>query len=103
MYLRGYSAIWCAWQLGWDRTVAAGGTYFLDGIAAVFLGQSMFSEGQPHLFGTLLGVLIIGTMNNGFVLLGVSYFVQDLVKGLVIIMAVALSTAGSIERIAIGI
>ena len=82
---------------------AAGGTYFLDGIAAVFLGQSMFSEGQPHLFGTLLGVLIIGTMNNGFVLLGVSYFVQDLVKGLVIIMAVALSTAGSIERIAIGI
>ena len=81
----------------------AGGSYFLDGIAATYLGASIFSKGQPHLLGTLIGVLIIGTMNNGLVLLGASYFVQDLIKGLVIIAAVALSTAGSGKNVARGI
>jgi ribose transport system permease protein len=82
---------------------AAGGSYFLDGIAATYLGASIFSKGQPHLLGTLIGVLIIGTMNNGLVLLGASYFVQDLIKGLVIIGAVALSTVGSGKNIARGL
>lgn len=82
---------------------AAGGTYLLDGIAAAFLGKAVFSGGQPHLPGTLVGVLIISTMNNGLVLLGVSYFIQDLVKGLVLIIAVALTTVGSKERSVIGV
>lgn len=73
----------------------AGGTYFLDAIAATFLGQSIFSKGKPHLTGTLIGVLIIGTMNNGFVLLGMSYYIQDLIKGLVIVLAVAVATIGA--------
>ncbi|MDD4792619.1 MAG: ABC transporter permease, partial [Firmicutes bacterium] len=73
---------------------SAGNTYFMDAIAAAYLGQSVSSRGQVHLLGTLIGVLMISTMNNGLILLGASYYFQDLIKGLVIIAAVAISSLG---------
>lgn len=68
----------------------AGQSYEMDAIAAVVLGGTSLSGGKGRLFGTLIGALIIGTINNGLNLLGVSSFYQQIVKGVVIIIAVLL-------------
>jgi ribose transport system permease protein len=61
----------------------------LDVIAAVILGGSSLFGGRGLILGTLLGSLIIGTLNNGLVLLGVSSALQLVIKGAIIIAAVA--------------
>ncbi|MCQ4089384.1 ribose ABC transporter permease [Exiguobacterium acetylicum] len=66
----------------------AGTSYELDAIAAVVLGGTSLSGGRGWIVGTLIGALIIGTLNNGLNLLGVSSFFQLVVKGLVILFAV---------------
>ena len=68
----------------------AGQAYEMDAIAAVVLGGTSLSGGKGRIFGTLIGALIIGTLNNGLNLLGVSSFYQQIVKGIVIIIAVLL-------------
>jgi ribose transport system permease protein len=64
--------------------------YELDAIAAVILGGTSFVGGIGTVVGTLFGALIIATLNNGLTLMNVSFFWQLVVKGLVIIGAVAL-------------
>ncbi|MFD1953650.1 ribose ABC transporter permease RbsC [Paenibacillus thailandensis] len=66
----------------------AGTSYELDAIAAVVLGGTSLSGGRGRIVGTLIGALIIGTLNNGLNLLGVSSFYQMVVKGVVIFIAV---------------
>lgn len=66
----------------------AGTSYELDAIAAVVLGGTSLSGGRGLIVGTLIGALIIGTLNNGLNLLGVSSFFQMVVKGIVIVIAV---------------
>ncbi|KIL76670.1 ribose ABC transporter permease RbsC [Bacillus badius] len=66
----------------------AGTSYELDAIAAVVLGGTSLSGGRGLIIGTLIGALIIGTLNNGLNLLGVSSFFQMVVKGIVIVIAV---------------
>ncbi|MDG0837935.1 MAG: ribose ABC transporter permease [Staphylococcus equorum] len=66
----------------------AGMSYELDAIAAVVLGGTSLTGGKGRILGTLIGVLIIGVLNNGLNLLGVSSFYQQVVKGVVIIIAV---------------
>ena len=62
----------------------------LDVIAATIVGGASLSGGEGTILGTILGVLIIGVMRNGLVLIGVSPFVQELMIGLVIIVAVGI-------------
>lgn len=62
----------------------------LDVIAAVVVGGASLSGGVGTILGTVLGVLIIGVLRNGLVLLGVSPFTQEVMIGLVIIVAVAI-------------
>lgn len=66
----------------------AGTSYELDAIAAVVLGGTSLSGGKGKILGTLIGALIIGTLNNGLNILGVSSFYQMIVKGSVILLAV---------------
>lgn len=66
----------------------AGTSYELDAIVAVVLGGTSLSGGRGWIVGTFIGVLIIGVLNNGLNLLGVSSFFQQVVKGLVILLAV---------------
>jgi ribose transport system permease protein len=66
----------------------AGTGYELSIIAAVILGGTSLSGGVGTVFGTLLGVLIMGTLDNGFTLLNVPAFYQMIAKGAVLIFAV---------------
>ena len=66
----------------------AGESYELDAIAAVVLGGTSLTGGKGWIFGTLVGALIIGVLNNGMNLIGVSSFFQQVVKGIVILLAV---------------
>lgn len=68
----------------------AGQSYELDAIAAVVLGGTSLNGGKGWIFGTLIGALIIGVLNNGMNLIGVSSFWQQVVKGIVILLAVLL-------------
>ncbi|WP_297597595.1 ribose ABC transporter permease [uncultured Cetobacterium sp.] len=60
----------------------------LDAIAAVVIGGTSMSGGKGKIIGTLIGALIIGILNNGLNLLGVSSFYQEVIKGIVILIAV---------------
>jgi ribose transport system permease protein len=68
----------------------AGLGYELDSIAAVVIGGTSLSGGRGSVLGTVLGCLIIGVLNNGLFLLDVSPFWQQVVKGFVIMAAVAI-------------
>lgn len=67
----------------------AGVSYELDTIAAVVIGGTSLTGGRGGIFGTIIGVLIIGVLRNGLNLLGVSPFMQAVVIGVVIALAVA--------------
>jgi ribose/xylose/arabinose/galactoside ABC-type transport system permease subunit len=69
---------------------ATGAGYELDAIAAVVIGGTSLSGGVGSISGTVVGVLIIGVMNNGLDLLNVSSYWQQIVKGLIIVLAVLL-------------
>jgi ribose transport system permease protein len=71
---------------------SAGLTLELDAIAAVVIGGASLSGGVGSIGGTLVGVLIIGVLRNGLNLLGVSPFIQQVVIGVVIALAVTLDT-----------
>lgn len=73
----------------------AGMSYELDAIAAVVIGGTSLSGGKGTILGTVLGAIIIGVLNNGLVLLDVSPFWQQVVKGLVILLAVVIDKTGS--------
>lgn len=66
----------------------AGQGYELDAIAAAVLGGTSLSGGYGTVFGTFIGALIMGVINNGMNLIGLSYYYQQIVKGLIIIIAV---------------
>jgi ribose transport system permease protein len=70
---------------------AGANSYMLLAIAAVFLGMTIIKSGQSNLGGTLVGVGIIGVMNNGLNIVGASTYVQQVLTGLIIIAAVTLS------------
>jgi ribose transport system permease protein len=75
----------------------AGISYELDSIAAVVIGGTSLSGGRGSILGTVQGAIIIGVLNNGLVLLDVSPFWQQVVKGLVILLAVMIDKASSNE------
>lgn len=68
----------------------AGQLFELDAIAAVVIGGTSLKGGSGSLQGSLIGALVIATLNNGMDLLGVPSFYQMVFKGLIIIVAVAL-------------
>ena len=73
-------------------TASAADSYLLDAFAAVFLGSATLRDGEFHILGTLIGVIIINTGFNGLSIFGADTFYQFLFKGGILVLAVALST-----------
>lgn len=71
-------------------SASSGHSYELDAIAAVIIGGTRLSGGRGRIVGTLLGVLLLGVLNNVLNLLNLSPFLQGFVKGIIIIIAVLL-------------
>jgi len=76
----------------------AGFGFELDSIAAVVIGGTSLSGGKGTIMGTVQGALIIGILNNGLVLLNVSPFWQQVIKGFVILLAVIIEKFNSKEE-----
>ena len=71
----------------------AGEPYLLDSLTAVFLGMTAFQPGRATVQGTLVGVVIIGMLDNGLNLLGAPFWMQNEVRGVVMIAAVSLAVS----------
>ena len=66
--------------------------YETDAIAAAVIGGVSMSGGKGFLLGTIVGALIIGVIQNGLDILGISSYYQDIVQGVIILIAVLLDT-----------
>jgi ribose transport system permease protein len=89
--LSGVAAIALASRLDSSQP-SAGLGYELDAIAAVVIGGASLSGGIGGIGGTVVGVLIIGVLHNGLNLVGISPFIQQIVIGCVIAVAVTFDT-----------
>ncbi len=63
--------------------------YELDAIAATVIGGTSLTGGIGRIWGTVVGMVILGVMTSGFTFLGVDVYYQDIVKGVIIVAAVA--------------
>ncbi len=73
-----------------------GAGLMLDAIAAVFLGMTMNTKNEPRVFGTLIGVAMLGLLSNGLTQLSINSYLREILVGTIIIGAVALS--GTAQR-----
>jgi len=71
--------------------VNAGAPYLMDAVAAAFIGFSVAGAGKPNAFGTFIGAILIGILQNGLVMMSVPYYAMDIVKGTVLAFALALT------------
>lgn len=90
--LAGYGGILLASRTSSAVPNAASG-YELDAIAAAVIGGTSTAGGVGSMYGTVVGILILGILSNGLDLLNVSSYIQQVVKGIVIIAAVLLDVA----------
>ncbi len=88
----GLGGLMAAAVLGAGRPQGVGDTYLLNAFAAVFIGASSLRPGKFHILGTLIGVLLIGVINNGLSVMGVPTYWQYIVQG--VLLVIALFSAG---------
>lgn len=65
--------------------------YLLDSISAIFIGATIAKEGRPHIIGSVLGAIFMGTVTNGTSMLGFTVASQSIFKGSVLLLAVTLT------------
>jgi len=68
-----------------------GSGYLLDALPAVFIGMTVLGEGEPNVVGTMVGVLLISVLTNGFYMLGTPVIFISLYKGLILVGAVSIA------------
>jgi len=96
--LAAVSGILLAAALGAGDPTTASGLEF-EVIAAVIIGGTSLFGGRGTLVGTALGVLIIGVLANGLVLLGINTYANSVVEGMIILVAVAITSPGLRDRV----
>lgn len=75
-----------------------GSGLMLNAIAAVFLGMTMSEQGEPRILATVIGVLILGVLDNGLTQLSVDSYVRQVLVGTIILLAVAASSLSNHAR-----
>lgn len=88
----------------WSARIGSGNSTLgqgieLDAITAVIVGGTSFKGGIGKIWGTVVGALLIGTINNGLDLLSVSPFLQIVVKGCIIIVAIIIDERKNSKKI----
>lgn len=73
-------------RLGSAQSLAASGI-LLDSIAAAFIGQVIGGEKKPNALGTIIGAIFMGVMVNGLTMMKVPYTMQDMFKGIILVLA----------------
>jgi simple sugar transport system permease protein len=71
--------------------IDAGSPVLMEAVAAVFVGYSVLGAGKPNVIGTFFGAVLIGVLLNGLTMLNVPYFGFDIVKGAVLVFALAIT------------
>lgn len=71
-----------------------GDSFFLSSYAAVYLGSTVFRESVPNVWGTFIGAAILGILANGLTILQVPTYIQDILTGAIIILAVIAQKLG---------
>lgn len=69
-----------------------GGSFFLDGLTAVFLGSLVVRVGQPNVVGTLVAVVLLQVLGNGLTHLGLPHYIGSITKGALLILGVVIVT-----------
>ncbi len=71
--------------------VKAGDPYLLDAVAATYFGFAVLNARRANVFGTVLGAIFVGVMLNGLTMMNIPWYIQDVIKGLVLIVSLGLS------------
>lgn len=77
-----------------SANTTAGEGYFLSSYAAVFIGCTVSKKGIPNVIGTLVGCAILGILTNGLTMLQMPTYMQDIITGAIIIIAVIMQKIG---------
>jgi len=85
--LAAFTGVLMASRIG-SATPTSGDGMMLSSYAAVFLGKTMFKNGVPNIWGTFVGAAIIGILANGLTILRAPTFLQDVLTGSIIVLAV---------------
>lgn len=78
--------------------VSQGGTLLLDAVGSALIGFAVLGVRRPNPFGTIVGAVFIGMLLNGLSMLSMPYYVQDFVKGTVLVAALAFTFGLSKRR-----
>lgn len=73
--------------------VKAGDPYLLDAVASTYFGFAVLGVRRPNVWGTFLGAVFVGVMLNGLTMLNTPWYIQDFIKGLVLVSALGISFA----------
>lgn len=95
--LAAFSGVLMASRLGSAHPTGGDGL-FLQSYAAAFLGRTVFKEGVPNIWGTFAGAAILGILANGLTILQVPTFMQDVLTGIIIVLAVVVQKIGRGEE-----
>ncbi len=92
--MAGFAGVLLASRVG-SASPTAGDAYNLNAYATIFIGITLFKEGVPNILGTLVGVAIFTVLANGLTILQVPTFIQNILTGLIIIIAVVGQKVGN--------
>jgi simple sugar transport system permease protein len=71
--------------------INAGAGYLMPSVAAAFIGLSVAGAGRPNAIGTFAGAVLVGILENGLVMMSVPYYSLNIIKGSVLVLALALT------------
>ena len=79
-------------------SATAGSGYTMQALSAVFIGQTCIRVGRPNVLGTLIGAFLIAILENGLNIMGVTYYYQNMITGVVMILAIAITAVAEKRR-----